>query len=296
MALGLRWWGFDQPLTSDAGGYQEAALTFHARVAERGTNAVALVYTNMHSAAREPFFPLLVRIVFDIFGESHIHVRTMTIFASVATVYLTYRFGKAALGAVAGLGAAALTALQPWHAAVAHDALREEVALLLVYGLALLVCVSRRPSPAVAFGAGSLAALAILTRIDAAPTVGFLLAFWSLALGQRWRRTGYAALAVLLLVGPLILGYQAQRGEALAPLQSAMGGDMHERVDPWSGSSTPWATSSAISPPAASACTATQSSATSPARSPSSSGRSRCHSCCSCGSAGHSPCCAVASG
>jgi hypothetical protein len=90
----------------------------------------------------------------------------------------------------------------------------------------------RRAALPGAVAAGALAAGAILTRIDAAPTAGVLLLAWTAGQGGAWRRSLPAWATLVVLVGPLLAGYRLQRGEALAPLGSAMGGDMHERIDP----------------------------------------------------------------
>ena len=232
LALALRWHGFGEPLSPDASGYFGAAVQFHARVAASGINPIALIYLNMHEAAREPFFPVVERLVLDVLGESDLHVRYLTVFAAVAAVYVTYWFGKVTLGVAPGLIAAFLVAVQPWHIEFSQKALREEVALIQVYALALLVVLRLPATPATAIVAGMLAAFATLTRLDSAPTVGFLLVVWTVAQRATWRRALLSWGTLILLVVPLVAGYRLTRGDSLAPMGSAMGGDMHSRVDP----------------------------------------------------------------
>jgi hypothetical protein len=110
--------------------------------------------------------------------------------------------------------------------------LREEAATIFFYGLALLVVRSRSGRALAAVFAGGLAAGAVMIRIDAAPAVLCLLAGWALALGHGWRRAGLAVLVFCLLLLPLALGFWLKEGDPLAPVGSAMGGDMRQQVGP----------------------------------------------------------------
>ena len=236
LALSLRWDGLlatlHIPLASDAAGYYEAAVTFHERVAAVGTNPIALAYLNMHSAARELLFPVLLRVTLDVLGEATLHLRYLSLFGALAAVVITYHFGRAVLGTVAGLGAALLLATEPWHILRSSTGLREETALVWVYGLATLVVL--RPGGGVATGiaAGILAAAAILTRLDSAAVVGFLLVVWGFGLGRAWRRSLVAWGVLGGLVAPLLIGYSLRYGEALAPLGATMGGDIRGLIEP----------------------------------------------------------------
>ena len=82
LAFALRWESLvaalGQQLSSDAGGYYRAALVFYQRVASEGTNPIALAYLDLHSAAREPLFPILVRVVLDILGERRQRIYAMS--------------------------------------------------------------------------------------------------------------------------------------------------------------------------------------------------------------------------
>ena len=237
LALALRWTPrMADPFVSDAGGYFEMARDFHARVREQGTNPIALAYLNIHPASREPLYILLLRGVFDLIGAAPLHQRYLTVFASVAGVALTYAVGRVSLGAVAGLGAALMLAVEPWHIVVSGLGLRDEWAMLFVYGLALLVILPLRGGPMLSVLAGALAAAAVLTRIDAGPVVAFLLLVWSVRLwlagGRAWQLAAVGWVTLGALVAPLILGYRMRTGEALAPLGSSLGGDIRASMTP----------------------------------------------------------------
>jgi len=272
-ALSLRWTErMAGSPASDTVGYFEAARDFWPRVALEGTNPIALAYLNIHPASREPLFIVLVSLWFKLAGPALVHQRTLTALASVGGVALTYAFGRATLGRAAGLGAALLLAIEPWHVVVSQEGLREECALLFVYGLALLAArtqvqsakckvQSERPgripagvdfeqsqsgrSRSADFGlrtsdfglglgsqicAGALAAAAVLTRIDAGAVVLFLLGWWTVRLGSRWRRSAPAWIVFAALVAPLLVGYQLRAGQALTPLGSSMGGDIQASI------------------------------------------------------------------
>ena len=236
LAFNLRWDSLvatlGEQLSSDAGGYYRAALVFYQRVASEGTNPIALAYLDLHSAAREPFFPVLVRLALDILGESPAHIRYVSMLGSLGAVVVTYLFGRAILGSGAGLGAALLLATLPWHISRSDEGLREEVGLLLVFGLATLVVARARGRAGTAIVAGLLAAGAVLTRLDAAAVVAFLLFVWAVRLRHAWRR-GLIAWGVLgVLVAPLLVGYSLRFREPLAPLNVEMGPDIQQLVAP----------------------------------------------------------------
>jgi hypothetical protein len=236
LALTLRWvpWppGTERPMVSDAGGYFAAAKGFHARVLSERTNPIALAYLNIHPASREPLFILLLRALFDVVGESPLHQRYFTMLTSVGCVGMTYWFGRRTLGAAAGLGAAFMLALVPWHIDFSREGLREEWALLFVYGLALLTLVPFDASRRRAVLAGALAAAATLTRIDAGAVVAFLLLVWSIRAWPAWRRAALSWLTFGGLILPMLIGFRLRTGEALAPLGTSMGGDIRASMTP----------------------------------------------------------------
>ena len=236
LAFSLRWEGLvaalGEQLSSDAGGYYRAALVFYQRVASEGTNPIALAYLDLHSAAREPFFPILVRLALDILGESQAHIRYVSMLGSLGAVVVTYLFGRAVLGSVAGLGAALLLATLPWHIYRSDEGLREEVGLLLVFGLATLVVARAQGQVGTAIAAGLLAAAAVLTRLDSAVVVAFLLVVWGVGLKHAWRRSLIAWGILGALVAPLLVGYSLRFREPLAPLNVEMGPDIQQLVAP----------------------------------------------------------------
>jgi hypothetical protein len=241
LALALRWTPLILgPPASDTFGYFETARTFYQRVADAGTNPIALAYLNLHPAAREPLFPLLLRAAFDVLGDSLVHQRYVTIALAVLGVYLTYRFGRACFGRLTGLLAALVVAVLPWQVMVSQEGLREELGMATVYGLAILVVTRPRSRtapdatvhwPAAAAG-GALAAGAVLTRLDAGAVVLALLLAWTLRHGRAWRATLPAWIVSGVLVVPLLAGYVLRAGDPLTPLGGNMGGDIQAAVAP----------------------------------------------------------------
>lgn len=236
LAFSLRWESLvaalGEQLSSDAGGYYEAALVFYQRVASEGTNPIALAYLDLHSAAREPLFPVLVRLVLDILGESPAHIRYVSMLGSLGAVVVTYLFGRTVLGVGAGLGAALLLATLPWHISRSDEGLREEVGLLLVFGLATLVVIRAHGRVGTAIAVGLLAAAAVLTRLDSAAVVAFLLVVWGVGLKHAWRHCLIAWGILGALVAPLLVGYSLRFREPLAPLNVEMGPDIQQLVSP----------------------------------------------------------------
>ena len=233
LALAVRWTGaLDGPPSSDTVGYFNTGRDFWARVGAEGTNPVALAYLNVHPNAREPLYPVLLSAVFGTLGPSIVHQREVTVLASVANVGMAFAFGRAALGPAAGVGAAVLLALEPWHISMSQEGLREPWAILFVYGLALVTLLGSPRRLGTLLGAGALGAAAVLTRLDAGATVMLLLAWLSGRLGRRWRHSWPAWLMFGALVAPLLIANQARSGEALTPLGSSMGGDIQAAVAP----------------------------------------------------------------
>jgi hypothetical protein len=232
LALALRWWGFDEVLSSDAIGYEHQARIFHQQVAAAGTNPIARFYLDSSPAPREPLFSQLVRLCYDLIGESTAHLRYVSLGFALASVWVTYRFGKATLGAAAGLVAALLLAVEPWHILSSHPGLREETAGFFVYALATLVVLRRSGGAAIAVAAGLLAAAAVLTRIESAAVVGCVLLVWSAWHGAAWRRTlpAYAVGAALTL--PLLVGFALKFGDFLAPIGMFASADQKDLVAP----------------------------------------------------------------
>ena len=234
-SIASRWYYWPPELIDDAAGYGVTARLLHERAAERGWNEIALTFLDLHPHGREPFFMVVLRGAFDLMGESNYHQKTVTFLAGTAAIWLTYRFGRAALGRAEGLLAALLLAMTTWFTMGSYQGLREELALLLVYGLALLVLTSPHATRVRVAAAGLLAGTAVLTRIDAAGSVAFLLLFWVWQLwreGERWRRTVGSWAILGTLVTLMCLGFQHRFGDFLAPVRGTMGQDIHALVDP----------------------------------------------------------------
>jgi hypothetical protein len=60
----------------------------------------------------------------------------------------------------------------------------------------------------------------------------FLLVVWGLSLGRHWRRSVASWAIFVILLAPLLAGYQLKSGDALAPMGTSMGGDIRAAIQP----------------------------------------------------------------
>lgn len=130
---------------------------------------------------REPFFPLIAKAVFAVFGSSDTHLRLVSLGASLLVIALTWRLGRRLLGeAWAWLPAAAVAFSVPLVVESGRG-LRLEVEMVLLLLFADVAFANSRLQPFPRFViAGSLAGLLLLTRSSYLPglTVLLILAAW----------------------------------------------------------------------------------------------------------------------
>lgn len=151
-------------------------------------------------------------------------VRAPALVAGVATIPLTYLVGERAVGRVAGIGAAAAMALNPFMVFYATDARAYTVAIALLLGTTLTMLIaleSGRRRWWVAYGA--LTCLCMLTHY----TTAFVLAgqlLWLLWAHPEARRTaivanGAAAVAFLPWLPSMLADFDSPTIEILSDLQ-----------------------------------------------------------------------------
>lgn len=112
LALGLRLWRLDsQSLWADEGNSASLALRSWADISLAAA-------ADIHP----PLYYWLLNLWVELFGSSENGLRSLSVIASVATVGLTYDLGRRLFGRVAGLLAAFLLALAPFHIYYAQEA------------------------------------------------------------------------------------------------------------------------------------------------------------------------------
>ncbi|MDQ1432113.1 MAG: hypothetical protein QOF40_2715 [Actinomycetota bacterium] len=81
---------------------------------------------------RTPGYPAFIASVYRIFGESHTALLLVQVFLSMLTVLIVYRLGTRMWSAAVGLGAAAMTVLEPLQLYSAGTILSESLATLFL--------------------------------------------------------------------------------------------------------------------------------------------------------------------
>ena len=112
LAVGLRFWRLDaQSLWADEGNSASLAL--------RSWSDISLAAA---ADIHPPLYYWLLNLWVRLFGLSENGLRSLSVFASAATVGLTYDLGRRLFGRVAGLLAAFLLAIAPFHIYYAQEA------------------------------------------------------------------------------------------------------------------------------------------------------------------------------
>lgn len=249
-------------LLPDAQGYQAIAVEFPKKLeryrAERsspvldevyaagfdGRASVPAVFYAGGNNGREPFWPAVLRLVFNVLGVSAFHTRLTSLLCGALVAVLTCRLGWVLVHPWAGITAGLLVATNGSVVVNSIHGLREELvsALLLLLLGALFAGAYRQPAgsagatdggaardeggleggrrrqPWWRVGVAAVAASAvILTRADMVILGGGIVTL--AALGQRWRPMRWiATVAVIgLLAGPMYVGYAFTHGDAFYP-------------------------------------------------------------------------------
>ena len=125
---------------SDSLWYDELWST-HIKLESLWSLAVAAV-----SDVHPPGYPVLMFAWIRLFGDSELAVRAVPVLAGVASVWLTYRFGRLAYGEFAGRLAAIMMAVAPAHVWYSQEARSYSLTVLLaILGAAALAELRQRP-------------------------------------------------------------------------------------------------------------------------------------------------------
>ncbi len=149
-----------------------------------------------------PLYTLVVSLVFRAFGPSVVLARAVSAAAGVVAVFLTFLVGKALFSERIGLLAAAFLAVLPGAVLINSNAQVDSLFVALeLAGIFVYVLSVRRKNDRLAFVAGALLGLALMTKLPA------VLAVIGLAAWDTWRARGLSWLTrrrTLMLLGGFV--------------------------------------------------------------------------------------------
>lgn len=228
--------GLDLPLgdnDSSSLGSDETDYTAVARnvLAGRG-------YSNSHgpTSQRTPGLPLLIGIVFEIFGDRVVPLRMTMCLIGAMIVPAIYLLGRALLGVRAGLLAALVGAVFPSWVYASGSVMTDVPASVLVCIIAwLLIRTWQRDSLWLAAAAGLLAGFTTLVRPTAIVFFGTGLV-WLLISMKNWPRRLSAALVLVAAFGAIISPWSVRNYYAqgrLVLISSKGGGELWKSTNPY---------------------------------------------------------------
>lgn len=215
-------------LLPDAAGYQAIGAEFPVKMAryrsERPSellealydsgydgraNAAAVFYAGGNNG-REPGWPAVLRLTYNLLGVSGFHTRLTSLLIASLCAGVTCWFGWRALHPVVGVTGGLLYALN--HPQIVNSAggLREEAVSLCFLLLISALFISRRqrrPSAARLVTVGAAGGSLILVRADMLVLAGLVVSLAALALRWRIREWLLAGAVCGLLSGPMYVGY-----------------------------------------------------------------------------------------
>jgi 4-amino-4-deoxy-L-arabinose transferase-like glycosyltransferase len=188
--------------------------------ASRGYDAFALLLTGADQyGARWPLFPeglddftpilytLLVVPAVAALGLTEVAVRLPAALVGILTVFTTYLCGRALLGGVAGLAAAALVAISPWHILPSRTGAEWVLLPLFMTAGVWLLVRGRRHGPSLLLAGLTLGiglySYAFARLLVPLLVVGFA-ALWWRELLPRWRWAVAGLLVIFVLAVPII--------------------------------------------------------------------------------------------
>ncbi|HEU5317079.1 MAG TPA: hypothetical protein VFX49_13300 [Chloroflexota bacterium] len=185
-------------------------------------SALAVFY-GAENNGREPAWPALLRLVFNVLGVSSFHGRLVSLALSVLAAALTCWLGWRALHPLVGVAAGLVYALNTAQIANSVAGLREELVTVLFVGLVAVALAQgvRRAGRWPEWGrvavAGVLGAGLVLVRADMLVLTGTVFTLAALLRRWRWREWTAACLLLGLLAGPMYLGYWWTRLDPFYP-------------------------------------------------------------------------------
>lgn len=199
-AVGLRTWGLDRV------GYNTDEAVYAGQAAAIAQDP-ALKELFPIFRAHPLLFQFVLALLFH-FGISDLGGRLVAVAMSVATVYLVYQLGNLLYGPKAGLVAALILALMPYHVVVSRQVLLD-VPLVFFSTLTLYMLarfsVTGRPILLYATGIGM--GLTVLSKETGIILVSAIYAFWALSreIRIRIRDMGLATIFAALMIAPFPL-------------------------------------------------------------------------------------------
>ncbi|MBI2190499.1 MAG: glycosyltransferase family 39 protein [Planctomycetes bacterium] len=199
------------PLAGDAGGYRQIAQEMSLFSWTDGFYAPRW---------REPLYPLVAKMFFMATGKTELHLRLLSVYAGVAALLLAWRVGRKLFHPVAGLLAALLMATDRYLILRSMYGYRLEVETFLLLLFMLFFYSDRRPLSWIqSVAAGLTAGLLALANLSFIPMAVLLLAVFSAVHRSRWKRVGWlASVVAVLLLTPLLVRQASKFGDPLHPL------------------------------------------------------------------------------
>ncbi len=168
-------WVIYTPLEPDAIGYR----SFADRMTLLGENGF---YSGSFSE-REPFFVLVAKIFFQIFGSSDTHLRLLSLLLSLGVIYFVYKLAGDLFGPGWGLVACSAIALNLPLVRESGRGLRLELEMVLLLLFCLVAFVKKELAPLLRFFLmGLLGGFIVLTRSAHLPGLALLMLY------AAWRR------------------------------------------------------------------------------------------------------------
>jgi 4-amino-4-deoxy-L-arabinose transferase-like glycosyltransferase len=158
---------------------------------DRSYDAIAMRLVVKHQYVNNwypPGYPLLLALVYALFGHSLIAARMIQAVLGAMTCVVTYFLARRLFGERAGLLAASLLAIYPGHVYMSWRIMGETLYMLLVVAatvLALQLSRNPRPLPIVALGAGM--GLANLVKSNLFVYLPLLIAWFGVTVRGRWQ-------------------------------------------------------------------------------------------------------------
>ena len=185
-----------------------------------GRASALAIFFAAENNGREPGWPGLLRLVFNVLGVSAFHTRLTSLGLSVAIAALTCWLGWRTLHPLVGVTGGLLFALNPAQVANSVGGLREELvsAYFLILVAALFVGARpRRVSWQRLLIVGAASGGLVLVRADMLVLAGLVITLAALALRWHWRMWLVACVLMGGLASPMYLGFGFTRLDPFHP-------------------------------------------------------------------------------
>jgi hypothetical protein len=239
-------------LLPDAVGYKAIAAEYPAKMAHYHLGRQSALLDDLYAGGydgraswlaifyaaenngREPGWPALLRLVFDLLGVSAFHSRLTSLGLSALVAGLTCWLGSRTLHPIAGVLGGLFYAFNPAQIANSVAGLREELVGLAFLALVAAFVVPARPHSwsfswpfrgrarqpvgwTRVLVVGAAGAALVLVRADMLPLAATTITLGALALRWPWRAWLTGSAIVALLAGPMYLGFWFTRLDPFYP-------------------------------------------------------------------------------